>query len=98
MRKGNITEGEYEEMSLIFKMFSDSTRLKIMHLLFEEERCVNDLVEILQMSQSAVSHQLSTLKKTRLVTSRKSGKNVYYALADEHVESIFKMTLDHVQE
>lgn len=89
---------QFEEMSLLFKMFSDSTRLKILHLLFEKERCVSDFVESLQMSQSAVSHQLATLKKTHLIKSRKSGKNVYYSLADEHIESIFKMALDHVNE
>ncbi|MEG0077010.1 ArsR/SmtB family transcription factor [Anaerorhabdus sp.] len=89
---------QYEEMSLLFKMFSDSTRLKILHLLFEQERCVSDFVEQLQMSQSAVSHQLASLKKTHLIKSRKSGKNVYYSLADEHIVSIFKMALDHVNE
>ncbi|SJZ55018.1 ArsR/SmtB family transcription factor [Anaerorhabdus furcosa] len=91
-------EFQYEEMSLLFKMFSDSTRLKILHLLFEQERCVSDFIEELQMSQSAVSHQLATLKKTHLIKSRKAGKNVYYSLADEHIVSIFKMALDHVNE
>lgn len=92
------TEAQFEEMSLLFKMFSDSTRLKILHMLFENERCVSDFVDELQMSQSAVSHQLASLKKTHLIKSRKSGKNVYYSLADEHIESIFKMALDHVNE
>lgn len=91
-------ESQFEEMSLLFKMFSDSTRLKILNLLFEKERCVSDFVEELQMSQSAVSHQLASLKKTHLIKSRKAGKNVYYSLADEHIESIFKMALDHVNE
>ncbi len=91
-------ESQFEEMSLLFKMFSDSTRLKILNLLFENERCVSDFVEELQMSQSAVSHQLASLKKTHLIKSRKAGKNVYYSLADEHIESIFKMALDHVNE
>ncbi|MEA4873910.1 ArsR/SmtB family transcription factor [Anaerorhabdus sp.] len=91
-------ESQFEEMSLLFKMFSDSTRLKILNLLFEKERCVSDFIEELQMSQSAVSHQLASLKKTHLIKSRKAGKNVYYSLADEHIESIFKMALDHVNE
>lgn len=96
--KSMDVEFQYEEMSLLFKMFSDSTRLKILHLLFEQERCVSDFIEELQMSQSAVSHQLATLKKTHLIKSRKAGKNVYYSLADEHIVSIFKMALDHVNE
>ncbi|MEF9968699.1 MAG: metalloregulator ArsR/SmtB family transcription factor [Longicatena sp.] len=91
-------DSQYEEMSLLFKMFSDSTRLKILHLLFEQERCVSDFVENLEMSQSAVSHQLASLKKTHLIKSRKSGKNVYYSLADEHIVSIFKMAYEHVNE
>lgn len=89
---------QFEEMSLLFKMFADSTRLRILHLLFEKERGVSEVVESLQMSQSAVSHQLASLKKTQLIKSRKEGKNVYYSLADKHIESIFKMALDHVNE
>ena len=92
------TEEEYDDMSMIFMMFADSTRLKIMNALFVNELCVSDLVSLLNMSQSAISHQLGSLKKTKLVTSRKIGKKVYYSMADDHIVNIYKMALDHVRE
>ena len=79
-------EADVDDMSLIFDMFSDSTRLKIMNALFVSELCVGDLAALLQMSTSAISHQLSSLKKTKLVKTKKIGKNVYYSMADEHIE------------
>ena len=87
-RKAMISEKDYDDMSIIFDMFGDSTRLKIMNALFTHELCVGDLAALLQMSTSAVSHQLASLKKTKLVRSRKIGKNVYYSMADEHIENI----------
>ncbi len=96
--KHMATEYEYDAMSMIFTMFSDSTRLKIMNALFASELNVGDIAQLLSMSHSAISHQLSSLKKTKLVKSRKEGKMVYYSLADDHVKSIFKMAYDHIKE
>ncbi|NLC96685.1 MAG: winged helix-turn-helix transcriptional regulator [Erysipelotrichaceae bacterium] len=93
------TEEQFDDMSMIFTMFSDSTRLKIMNALFTtSELNVSEIAEILQMSHSAISHQLSSLKKTKLVRSRKKGKMVYYSLADDHVKSIFQMAYEHIRE
>ena len=97
-RKEMMAEKDYDEMSLIFDMFSDSTRLKIMNALFTHELCVSDLAALLEMSTSAISHQLSSLKKTRLVTARKIGKNVFYSMADEHIKNIYKMAYEHIRE
>lgn len=97
-RKEMLREREYDDMSMIFEMFGDSTRLKIMNALFSRELCVSDLAAVLEMSHSAVSHQLSSLKKTKLVVSRKVGKQVYYSMADEHIKLIYKMALDHIRE
>ncbi len=96
--KHMATEYEYDAMSMIFTMFSDSTRLKIMNALFASELNVGDIAQLLSISHSAISHQLSSLKKTKLVKSRKEGKMVYYSLADDHVKSIFKMAYDHIKE
>ena len=97
-RNRMITERDYDDMSLIFQMFSDSTRLKIMSALFVSELCVGDLAALLEMSTSAVSHQLASLKKTKLVRTRKIGKNVYYSMADEHIENIYRMAYEHIKE
>lgn len=97
-RREMLKEREYDELSMIFEMFGDSTRLKIMNALFVRELCVSDLAAVLEMSHSAVSHQLSSLKKTKLVISRKVGKKVYYSMADEHIKLIYKMALDHIRE
>ncbi|MBQ9328353.1 MAG: helix-turn-helix transcriptional regulator [Solobacterium sp.] len=97
-RVNMIDEDEYDDLSMIFTMFGDSTRLKIMSALFTNELCVGDLAALLQMSQSAISHQLASLKKTKLVSSRKIGKLVYYSMADEHIKNIYRMALEHVRE
>ncbi len=97
-RKNMVKEDEYDDMSMIFNMFADSTRLKIMSALFTAELCVSDLAALLQMSQSAISHQLASLKKTKLVKSRKIGKLVYYSMADEHIKNIYRMALEHIHE
>ena len=91
-------ERDYDDMSMIFNMFADSTRLKIMNALFTNELCVSDLASLLEMSQSAISHQLSSLKKTKLVRTRKIGKLVYYSMADEHIKNIYKMAYEHILE
>ena len=97
-KKEMISEEDYDDMSLIFDMFGDSTRLKIMNALFVHELCVSDLASLLEMSTSAISHQLASLKKTKLVTTRKIGKNVYYSMADEHIKQIYQMAYEHIKE
>lgn len=86
------------DLAEIFKVFGDSTRIKILCVLFEGEMCVCDMAELLGVSQSAVSHQLRVLKQARLVKFRREGKVVYYSLADDHVKHIFNEGLDHVLE
>ena len=81
-----------------FKAFSDKTRLRILSALAIRELCVCDIATLLSMSQSAISHQLRFLKQARLVTSRKDGKTVYYALCDDHIETILAQGIAHVQE
>ena len=95
--KKMLSAEEFADMSLLFKMFADPTRLKILKALFESEMCVGDLAALLNMSHSAVSHQLSSLKKTRLIRSRKEGKVVYYSLNDDHIEDIFVKALVHIR-
>lgn len=93
-----LSNHEYEMLMLLFKMFADTTRLKIFTILASKECSVNELSEALEMTQSAVSHQLSTLRHANLVKFRKEGKNVYYSLMDNHVMTIFKQALDHIRE
>jgi DNA-binding transcriptional ArsR family regulator len=81
-----------------FRMLGDPTRMKIVHALFVSEMCVCDLSEILQVSQSAVSHQLKTLRQAGLVTYRREGKVVFYSLKDEHVKRIIDLGLKHITE
>lgn len=81
-----------------FKAFSDKTRLRILMALAVEELCVCDIASLLGMSQSAISHQLRFLKQARLVKSRKNGKTVYYALCDDHIQTILAQGIAHVQE
>ena len=81
-----------------FKAFSDKTRLRILAALALEELCVCDIASLLEMSQSAISHQLRFLKQARLVKSRKDGKTVYYALCDDHIQTILAQGIAHVQE
>ena len=82
----------------LFKIFGDTTRIKILFSLFEEELCVREITELLGMTQSAVSHQLKVLRTAKLVRAEKKGKNVYYALNDHHVKSILEKALEHVCE
>lgn len=81
-----------------FKAFSDKTRLRILTALVSAELCVCDIATLLDMSQSAISHQLRFLKQARLVKSRKNGKTVYYALCDDHIQTILAQGIAHVQE
>jgi ArsR family transcriptional regulator, lead/cadmium/zinc/bismuth-responsive transcriptional repressor len=84
------------ELADLFKVFGDSTRVKILSALVLSEMCVYDISALLCMSQSAVSHQLKTLRNARLVKFRREGKTVYYSLDDEHVHDIFRQGLDHI--
>lgn len=96
--KDNMLKDEtFTELSELFKVFGDYTRLKIIYALLRTELCVCDIAEVLGMSQSSISHQLRVLKSARLVKFRKEGKVVYYSLDDEHVGSIFNAGLSHAE-
>ncbi len=86
------------DLAELFKVFGDTTRVKILCALFESEMCVCDIASLLNMTQSAISHQLRVLKSAKLVRNRKEGKVVFYALADDHVKHIFDQGLAHVTE
>ncbi len=86
------------DLAELFKVFGDSTRIKILYALFESELCVSELCELLELGQTAVSHQLRVLKINKLVRFRKEGKNVYYSLADDHVRSIIGQGMEHIGE
>lgn len=86
------------DLAELFKVFGDTTRVKILCALFESEMCVCDIAVLLNMTQSAISHQLRVLKAAKLVKNRKAGKVVYYSLADEHVKHIFDQGLAHITE
>ncbi len=98
IRQNMLSQEEYYELSNVFKMFSDPTRLKILSVLFQRELCVCDLASLLDMTQSAVSHQLSVLRQNRIIRYRRSGKNIYYALDDEHIQHIYNAGLEHILE
>ena len=86
------------DLTELFRIFGDSTRVRILYVLFESEMCVCDIAELLGMTQSAISHQLRALKNARLVKARREGKTVFYALADDHVKTIIDQGLEHVLE
>lgn len=86
------------DLAELFKVFGDSTRIRILFVLFETEVCVCDLAEVLNMTQSAISHQLRILKQNKLVKSRREGKSIFYSLADEHVKTIIAQGMEHVEE
>ena len=91
-------ETELYDLSELFKVFGDSTRIRILFVLFEAEVCVCDLANALNMTQSAISHQLRILKANKLVKSRREGKSVFYSLSDDHVRTIIAMGLEHIEE
>ena len=91
-------EDELYDLAELFKVFGDSTRIRILFVLFGSEVCVCDLAETLNMTQSAVSHQLKILKQAKLVSSRREGKSVFYSLADEHVRTIIDQGREHIEE
>ena len=86
------------DLTELFRIFGDSTRIRILYVLFEAEMCVCDIAALLGMTQSAISHQLRALKNARLVKSRREGKTVFYSLTDDHVKTIIDQGLEHVSE
>ncbi len=86
------------DLAELFKIFGDTTRVRILFVLLEAEVCVCDLAEALNMTQSAISHQLAILKRNKLVKSRRDGKSVFYSLADDHVRTIISQGMDHISE
>lgn len=93
-----MTTEEFEQLAELFKIFGTPTRLQIMYVLMDGEKCVYDIAEALNMSQSAISHQLSILKQNRLVKNRREGKTIYYSLLDSHVMTIIEQGLNHIRE
>ena len=86
------------DLAELFKVFGDSTRIRILFVLFESEMCVCDIAQLLNMTQSAISHQLRILKQGRLVKSRREGKSIFYSLADSHVETVLAQGMEHISE
>ncbi|MCI6054796.1 metalloregulator ArsR/SmtB family transcription factor [Dysosmobacter sp.] len=86
------------DLTELFRIFADSTRIRILYVLLESEMCVCDIAALLGMTQSAISHQLRALKNARLVKSRREGKTVFYSLTDDHVKTIIDQGLEHVSE
>lgn len=91
-------EDKLYDLADFFKVFADSTRIKMLYVLMCSEMCVCDLAQILNMTQSAISHQLRTLKQMDLVRNRREGKTVFYSLADGHIKTILSQGLDHIEE
>ena len=91
-------ETELYDLTELFKVFGDSTRIRILFVLFEAEVCVCDLAKVLNMTQSAISHQLRILKQNKLVKNRREGKSIFYSLADDHVRTIINQGRDHIEE
>ena len=95
---GMPSEEKIQNLADFYKVFGDVTRVKILCVLFQSELCVCDLAEVLEMTQSAVSHQLRVLKQAKLVKNRREGKIVYYSLADAHIQSILNQGMEHIAE
>ena len=86
------------DLAELYKVFGDSTRIRILYVLFEAEMCVCDIAQVLSMTTSAISHQLKVLKQAHLVKYRREGKTVFYSLSDDHVRSILDQGLEHISE
>lgn len=91
-------EDELMDMAELFKVFGDSTRIKILYILSRSELCVCDIAQLLAMTQPAISYQLKVLKQAKLVKNRRDGKTIFYSLADSHVETIIGMAKEHLEE
>ena len=98
VRREMPDEDTLYELTELFRIFGDSTRVRILYVLFEAEMCVCDIAQLLGMTQSAISHQLRALKNARLVKSRREGKVVVYSLSDDHVKAIINQGMSHVTE
>lgn len=92
------SDRELSDLADFFKVFGDKTRVKILYELMTEELCVCDIAELMNMEQSAISHQLRILKQAKLVNNRRDGKTIYYSLADDHIYSILNQGHDHISE
>lgn len=92
------TEEELYDLAELFKIFGDSTRIKILYVLLEKDMSVTEIAQTLSMTQSSISHQLRVLKQSRLVKFRREGKNIVYSLADLHVHTILSQGLEHIEE
>jgi DNA-binding transcriptional ArsR family regulator len=97
VKQNSLKAEEVLGLEDIFKALGDSTRIKLLHALSQEEMCVCDLAEVIGMSQSLVSHQLRVLRNLRLVKHRREGKMVYYSLDDEHILQLFTQGLEHIR-
>jgi DNA-binding transcriptional ArsR family regulator len=93
-----LDEDKIIDLAELYKIFGDSTRIKIINILIDNELCVNQISEKTNVSQSAISHQLRILKSSKLVKYRKEGNSIFYSLADDHVEKIFKIGCEHINE
>lgn len=94
----SVSEDELGELAELFKIFGDSTRIKILFALFSGEKNVTEICDTIDMNQSAVSHQLKILKTSKLIQSHREGKSIVYSLADEHVKTIIAMGKEHIEE
>ena len=90
-------EDQLYDLAEVFKVFGDSTRIKILYVLFEAELCVCDIAQLLNMTQSAISHQLRILKDGRVIKARRDGQNVVYSIADEHIAQMVAIGIEHAR-
>lgn len=93
-----IDENALYDVAELFKIFGDSTRIRILYALFENEKSVSEIAQELNMNQSAISHQLRILKNAKLIKNRRNGKTIYYSLDDDHVNNIIAQGIEHTQE
>lgn len=91
-------EEQLYDLADLFKIFADTTRIRILYVLLKSEMCVCDIAQLLNMTQSAISHQLRILKQMKLVKNRRDGKTIFYSLADKHIEMILNQGMEHVLE
>ncbi|MDR3345816.1 MAG: metalloregulator ArsR/SmtB family transcription factor [Campylobacteraceae bacterium] len=98
VREAMMDDEALFDVAELFKVFGDSTRVKIIYALFQSQMCVCDIAALLGMTKSAISHQLRVLKQAKLVRFKKEGKVVYYSLDDEHVKNIFEQAISHTSE
>lgn len=98
VREHMPVETELQGLADFFKVFGDSTRIKLLYALWQSEMCVCDLAQTLHMTQSAISHQLRVLKQMKLVKNRRDGRTVFYSLADSHIKTIMNQGMEHIRE